>query len=86
MAEAGLPGFEIDTWLGIAAPAATPPAVLGVLNRSLATVTADPAVRESLAQQGVQPAHDSSGEFRAILEREVRKWADVVRAADIHPD
>lgn len=86
MAEAGLPGFEIDTWLGIAAPAATLPAVLGVLNRSLATVTADPAVRESLAQQGVQPAHDSSGEFRAILEREVRKWADVVRAADIHPD
>ena len=31
-------------------------------------------------------ALDSAGEFRAILEREVRKWADVVRTADIHPD
>ena len=83
MAEAGLPGFTIDVWLGLAVPAGTPDATVRRLNAAIREALADPAVRDALAKQGVRPAGDSPEAFRALVQAEVDKWAAVVRDAGI---
>lgn len=85
MQEAGLPGFEIDVWLGIAAPAGTPAPVVRRLDDAILAAMADPAVRESLIKQGVVPASSTPESFRALVKSEVDKWASVVRESGIEP-
>jgi tripartite-type tricarboxylate transporter receptor subunit TctC len=83
MQEAGLPGFEVDVWLGIAAPGGTPPATVRRLDEALRAALGDPAVRDSLTRQGVLPGSSSPEAFRSLVKAEVDKWATVVREAGI---
>jgi len=83
MQEAGLPGFEIDVWLGIAAPGGTPPAIVRRLDDALRAAVGDPAVRDSLTRQGVLPGSGSPDAFRSLVKSEIDKWATVVREAGI---
>jgi tripartite-type tricarboxylate transporter receptor subunit TctC len=86
MMEAGIKDFETSAWQGFFAPAKTPPAVVGILNREAAKAMQSPELKERLAPEGAEPVANSPEEFRAWLKHEITKWAAVVKAANIRID
>jgi len=85
IAEAGLPGYEHSSWVGMLAPAGTPPAVITRLNDEIARIVHLPEVREFLLRDGLEPEGDSAKEFATNIRNEVAKWNKVVKAAGIKP-
>ncbi len=83
MAESGVPGFEIGTWLGIVAPARTPGPILEQLNAELRRTLAQPDVKEKLAAQGFVLAEMDRGGFNRYLKSEYAKWSKLIQDADI---
>jgi tripartite-type tricarboxylate transporter receptor subunit TctC len=81
--EAGLPGYVVRSWNGIAAPARTPRAVVDRLGAELARALALPEVRSRLLELGVQPAPGSPEAFRGFVTAENARWARVVADASI---
>ncbi|MBH1964565.1 MAG: tripartite tricarboxylate transporter substrate binding protein [Comamonadaceae bacterium] len=81
--EAGLPGFEATTWFGLYAPEGTPAAVIERLNKAVNTILAKPAMLERIEGLGAQPIPMTPAEFKALQERDARRWADVIRKANI---
>jgi tripartite-type tricarboxylate transporter receptor subunit TctC len=69
-----LPGFEVTSWLGLAAPVKTPPAVIARLNADVRQVLGQDAVRARLTAIGSEPAGGTQEEFRARVESDIRKW------------
>jgi tripartite-type tricarboxylate transporter receptor subunit TctC len=86
IAEAGVPGYEMDSWLGIVAPAGTPPAVLDRLNAAFNKALAAPQVREKLAAQGLDVVGGSVAEFSRVIRADYEKFVGVVKAAGIKAD
>ena len=84
VAEGGVPGFEVDTWYGLFAPAGTPNQIIAGLNQETGRTLAQPEVKEKMLSMGLDPVGDSSEHFAAYVRSEVEKWAKVVRSADIH--
>ena len=84
--EAGLKGYEVTAWFGLAAPAATPRAVVMRLNEALNRTTQDPKVRESLVASGATVIQGTPEQFLAFVKGEQVKWAPVVKRANIVPD
>ena len=83
IAESGVPGFEAGGFLGLVAPAGTPPAVINALNSAAQKSLAMPDVRERLMALASPPMGGTPEEFGQYMKREVDKWARVIRAADI---
>jgi tripartite-type tricarboxylate transporter receptor subunit TctC len=79
VSEAGVPGYETTIWLGIVAPAKTPPAVIEKLNAEITKVVNRPEVRAIWGKQGAVPMTMSVKEFDAYLRKDIDKWADVVK-------
>ncbi len=86
ISESGLRGYDVSVWMGIAAPAGTPPAVIAQLNRQVAAILKTPDIREKLAAQGLEAVTDTPAEFTAYIAAEVPKWAKVIRQAGIVAD
>lgn len=86
IAEAGLKGYETSTWHGILAPASTPPDVVVKLNAEIARILAQPAVKERLLGQGLDPVGGTPEQFGAYLKAEIAKWAGVVKASGARPE
>jgi tripartite-type tricarboxylate transporter receptor subunit TctC len=84
--QAGVAGYDVASWNGLAAPAGTPPAVLETLNRSVREAVASPAVRDRLATLGLRLQAGSPAELQGLLAAEIRRWGDVIRAARIEPE
>jgi tripartite-type tricarboxylate transporter receptor subunit TctC len=78
-----LPGFEIETWFGLLAPAGTPPALVAALSRELGEVLRDKDVSDRLAGGGVNVAHAPPEEFAAIVRRDYAKYERVIRETGI---
>jgi tripartite-type tricarboxylate transporter receptor subunit TctC len=83
IAESGVPGFEAGGFLGLVAPAGTPPAVINALNAAAQKSLAMPDVRERLVALASPPVGGSPEDFGQYMKREVDKWARVIRAANI---
>ena len=83
VAEAGVPGYETTIWLGIMAPKGTPQAIVDKLNAEIRKAINQPAVKEIWANQGAVPMAMSPAEFGAFLEKDIGKWAGVVKTANI---
>jgi tripartite-type tricarboxylate transporter receptor subunit TctC len=79
VAEAGVPGYEATIWLGIMAPAGTPKEIVDRLNAEIGKVTAKPAIRDAWARQGAVPMTMTPAEFTAFLQRDIDKWAKVIK-------
>jgi tripartite-type tricarboxylate transporter receptor subunit TctC len=86
VAEAGVPGYEATIWLGIMAPKGTPQAVVDKLNAEIRKAINTPAVKETWAKQGAVPMNMTPAEFGAYLEKDIVKWANVVKTANIKVD
>ena len=82
-AEVGMPDLLIENWYGMLAPGGTPPAVIATLNRITNEAMADPAVKTKLADQGLTVAGNTPEQFRAFIESETKKWAKVIKDADL---
>lgn len=85
IAESGVPGFEAGGFLGLVAPAGTPPAVIQALNAAAQKSLAQPEVRDRLLGLASPPVGGSPEDFAVHIKREIDKWARVIRAADIKP-
>ena len=84
MSEAGFPGFEETApWVGMLAPAKTPPAVVNRLNEAMLKALAKPEVKAQLEKLGAVIVGDSSSEFAAYLKRDYDRWENVIKAAAI---
>jgi tripartite-type tricarboxylate transporter receptor subunit TctC len=84
MTEAGITGVDVTTWFGLFAPANTPADVVNKLNRDV--VTALKAMREKMIAQGDEPVGSTPAQFAEFVGAENRKWAKVVRDANIKFD
>jgi tripartite-type tricarboxylate transporter receptor subunit TctC len=79
-AEAGLPGFEVDSWGGLVAPRGTPPAIIHQLNDAIQAVLAEKEFRDVLTRFGAEPEGGSSAQFGRLIEVDGARWAAVVKA------
>jgi tripartite-type tricarboxylate transporter receptor subunit TctC len=86
MAEAGVPGYESDTWFGLLAPAATPRDIVARINADVIAALKAGDLRERFAAAGAEPAGGTPEAFGAKIRAESAKWARVVAAAHIKTD
>jgi tripartite-type tricarboxylate transporter receptor subunit TctC len=86
VAESGLPGFDVDLWIGIYAPAGLPPAVLAKLNGELNKVLQHPELKAALAKIGVEPRSTTPEEAAAFTRSEFEKWKKVIVEGNIKPE
>jgi tripartite-type tricarboxylate transporter receptor subunit TctC len=81
-----VPNYESDIWIGMVAPAKTPPAVINKLNAELRRSLALPDVREKLAEQGIFAETSTPAEFTRLIATDQQRWAAVIKAANIKPE
>src|SRR3974390_2072938 len=81
-----IPGYEVRTWSGVGAPAGTPAEVIERLNREINAGLADPGIAARFAEVGAMPTRFTVDEMRAMIARDVAKWAKVVKVAGIKTD
>jgi tripartite-type tricarboxylate transporter receptor subunit TctC len=79
------PAFAVRAWIGLLAPARTPPAVVNLLQRELSVVVHQPAVRADLAERGFESAGNTPGEFAAALKRDYQVITGLIRRIGITP-
>ncbi len=76
---AGLKGFEASSWFGLLAPAGTPADVVSRIQQEVAKSLASPALKERLATLGAIPSGNTPAQFAEHIDREHKKWAEVVK-------
>jgi tripartite-type tricarboxylate transporter receptor subunit TctC len=81
-----LPGYQASTWYGIGGPAGTPSEIVGTLNRETNAALTDPEVKARFATLGIVPMPATPSEFGTFIAAENKKWAKVIRAANIKAD
>jgi len=81
--ESGVPDFVVNSWVGILAPIATPPAIVMRLNTELNAVLNDPVVREKLRLMGIDATPGSADQFSAEIKRDLARYGQVVKSAGI---
>ena len=81
--EAGVPGYEVMSWNGIAAPAGTPKAVIDRLNRAITEALAMPDVKQRFQELAVDARPDTPEGFRKLVASEIVKWGKVIEQAKI---
>jgi tripartite-type tricarboxylate transporter receptor subunit TctC len=86
IAESGYPGFEAVGWIGIAAPAKTPAAVLDKLNAEMVKILGQPDVRERLNTLAFTPVGGSRAEFAEYIKSEIAKWGKAVKESGAKVD
>ena len=86
LAEAGAPKFEMQSWQGVFAPAATPRPIIDRLGREVAAIVAMPAVQEKLRNLGVEPDGRQGEAFGAFQQAEIAKWGKVIQEAGIQAE
>ena len=83
VAEAGFADFEATQWVGLLAPAATPPQMVARLNAEVNTALHDPDLIAKLARQGMAPGGGAADDFAARIAKEIADWQAVARSAGI---
>jgi tripartite-type tricarboxylate transporter receptor subunit TctC len=84
MAEAGYPGVDVRLWSGIFAPGATPAPVVAKLEKALDDSIHDPDVAAKFKTLAVTPGGGPAADFRRMIETEIAKYQDLVKAANLH--
>jgi tripartite-type tricarboxylate transporter receptor subunit TctC len=77
------PGFDCNTWFGLLAPAATPPAIVARLSTELNRAITDPGIQQRLIEQGVEATPGSPDVLRQLIVTETARWSKVIKAAGI---
>ena len=86
IAESGVPGYVVNSWQGIFAPAKTPPEIMRKMNAGVVKALAEPAIIQKLAQNAYAVESSSPEELRKFLRQDIYKWNAVITAANIKID
>lgn len=81
-----VPNFESDIWIGMVTRSGTPPAVVARLNAEFQRALALPDVKETLAKQGIYAETSSAAEFNTLIATDQKRWAAVIKEANIKPE
>lgn len=84
--EAGLKGFDATIWLGLMAPAQTPKSVVDKLNAAVNDILKRPDIEKAWSEQGAEPTPMTVEAFDAYLRKDIAKWANLVKTANIKVD
>ena len=85
-AEAGLPGYELASWFGLAAPAGTPPEAISRVNAEVLKALSSQDVIETLNKLGLEAAGSSPQQYAAMIVEDLARWRQAVKAAGIKLD
>ncbi len=85
IAESGVPGFEITSWYGLAAPAGTPKAAVIRLNTEIGKALQSSEVAVQFRLQGYEPLLSTPDEMSARIKTEIATWTRIIRDAGIQP-
>lgn len=86
MAELGIADFEITAWFGFMAPAGTPRPIISKISRDVARIIAMPEVRDRILAQASVPIANTPEEYAEFIQAESKKWAAVIKQANIKAD
>ena len=86
MVESGFKGFEVDSWYAMFVPAKTPQTIIDRLNKATVNVLAQPEVKEKLLGQGAEAVGDTPAQLSGVVKKEIAKWKQVVKTANIKVD
>jgi tripartite-type tricarboxylate transporter receptor subunit TctC len=81
-----LPGYEVLQWWGLVAPAGTPAPVIAKVNADVASVLRSPDMQERLATLGAEAGGQPPAEFAKLINDEIPRWAQVVKAANVRAE
>ena len=84
--ESGLTDFESLNWMGVLAPAGTPPEVIARLSAEIVRMLGDPEVDSQLRANGYTPMNGTPAQFADVLRQETVRWAAIVKAADLRTE
>jgi tripartite-type tricarboxylate transporter receptor subunit TctC len=79
VAESGLPGFKVDPWFGVVAPAGTPKEIVTKLNTEINKILKDAEVKDRLSKMGIETVGTTPEQFGQHIKAEIAKWAKVVK-------
>ncbi|MBO9353538.1 tripartite tricarboxylate transporter substrate binding protein [Bordetella petrii] len=79
------PGFEVNSWYGLMAPAKTPPAIVQQLQREVSEILKLPDIKKQFEAIGLAPEGTASDVYAQQIERDLARWADIVKAAGLKP-
>jgi tripartite-type tricarboxylate transporter receptor subunit TctC len=79
----GIPDYEVDSWYAMFAPANTPPAIVARMQKEVARVVHVPEVKQKLLEQAADSVGSTPEALDRVVRAELKKWADVIRAAGI---
>ncbi len=86
IAEAGLPGFELNQFRGILAPAGTPIPIVDRLNNELKTILTSDEVKMLLMREGAEPDYRNPTDYGLLIAQEMARWASVIKKANIQAE
>jgi tripartite-type tricarboxylate transporter receptor subunit TctC len=86
IAELGIKGFDAALWIGLSAPAGTPPRIIERLNRETQRVIGLPEMKAQFAAQSLNALPGTSEHYDRLIRQDIEKWAKVVRSANIRID
>lgn len=81
-----VPGYEVSSWFGIGAPSGTPMQVVDKINAEINAGLTAPKLKVHLTDLGSTPLVGSPSQFSKLIVKEMEKWSEVIRAADIKPE
>ncbi|MEY4600255.1 MAG: hypothetical protein RLZZ445_3052 [Pseudomonadota bacterium] len=83
IAEAGVPGYEVNVWYGLFAPRGTPPSIVKKISADVSRIVRTPETRERLAQMGADSEGTTPAAFKAYFRGDFDKWIKVVKATNL---
>jgi len=83
ISEAGVPGFDVSSWIGLFVPAKSPAAIVSKLSADTAAAVSEPVAKRKLAEMGVVVAGSTPAELAALVKAEIDKWGPVIKDAGI---
>ena len=86
VAESGVPGYEVTSWNGMLAPAATPAEIVRRLNTEFNRIVSDPEMQKRMIANGYEPVGGSPDKFGNHIHAEIAKWGPVVKRANVRVD
>lgn len=78
-----VPGYEMDGWYGIAAPAGTPDAIASRLEKEIVAIVKDPAITQTLIERGFDPVGSNAAEFSRTIKSDFEKYGKLIRERGI---
>lgn len=85
ISEAGLPGYEVNAWVGVLAPARTPQPTVERLNREINTILGLPDVQRQFQQLGAHTIVATPAEFAGLIKSDIARFAAIIKAAGVKP-